>query len=184
MAPSPSSKPVSASTCMMTEIVLPNDTNSLGNMMGGRLLHLMDKCAAISAQRHANRVCVTASVDNVEFQSAIEEGEIVVVKSRVNRAFHTSMEVELNVWAENPQAETERKCNRAFYTFVAIDEDGATVDIPSIEPQNDEERERYVSAAKRRDIRLVLAGRKELQDASHFKEDMLTALQRSSDASE
>jgi len=169
---------------MMTEIVLPNDTNSLGNMMGGRLLHLMDKCAAISAQRHANRVCVTASVDNVEFQSAIEEGEIVVVKSRVNRAFHTSMEVELNVWAENPQAETERKCNRAFYTFVAIDEDGATVDIPSIEPQNDEERERYVSAAKRRDIRLVLAGRKELQDASHFKEDMLTALQRSSDASE
>jgi len=184
MAPSPSSKPVSASTCMMTEIVLPNDTNSLGNMMGGRLLHLMDKCAAISAQRHANRVCVTASVDNVEFQSAIEEGEIVVVKSRVNRAFHTSMEVELNVWAENPQAETERKCNRAFYTFVAIDEDGATVDIPSIEPQSDEERERYVSAAKRRDIRLVLAGRKELQDASHFKEDMLTALQRSSDASE
>ena len=184
MAPSPSSKPVSASTCMMTEIVLPNDTNNLGNMMGGRLLHLMDKCAAISAQRHANRVCVTASVDNVEFQSAIEEGEIVVVKSRVNRAFHTSMEVELNVWAENPQAETERKCNRAFYTFVAIDEDGATVDIPSIEPQSDEERERYVSAAKRRDIRLVLAGRKELQDASHFKEDMLTALQRSSDASE
>ncbi|PQJ35525.1 acyl-CoA thioesterase [Salinibacter sp. 10B] len=184
MAPSPSSKPVSASTCMMTEIVLPNDTNSLGNMMGGRLLHLMDKCAAISAQRHANRVCVTASVDNVEFQSAIEEGEIVVVKSRVNRAFHTSMEVELNVWAENPKAETERKCNRAFYTFVAIDEDGATVDIPSIEPQSDEERERYVSAAKRRDIRLVLAGRKELQDASHFKEDMLTALQRSSDASE
>lgn len=168
----------------MTEIVLPNDTNSLGNMMGGRLLHLMDKCAAISAQRHANRVCVTASVDNVEFQSAIQEGEIVVVESRVNRAFHTSMEIELNVWAENPRLETQRKCNRAFYTFVAIDEDGSTVEIPSIEPQTDAEQERYSEAAKRRDIRLVLAGRKDLQDAAHFKEDMLTALQHSSTALE
>lgn len=162
---------------MMTEIVLPNDTNSLGNMMGGRLLHLMDKCAAISAQRHANRVCVTASVDNVEFQSAIQEGEIVVVKSRVNRAFHTSMEIELNVWAENPRSETRRKCNRAFYTFVAIDEEGATVQIPSIDPETDEERQRHSAAGKRRDIRLVLAGRKDLQDASHLKEDMLSALQ-------
>lgn len=166
----------------MTEIVLPNDTNSLGNMMGGRLLHLMDKCAAISAQRHANRVCVTASVDNVEFQSAIEEGEIVVVESRVNRAFRTSMEIELNVWAENPRLETRRKCNRAFYTFVAIDEEGSTVEIPTVDPQTEAERERYDAAAKRRDIRLVLAGRKDLQDAAHLKEDMLTALQHSSTA--
>jgi acyl-CoA hydrolase len=168
----------------MTEIVLPNDTNSLGNMMGGRLLHLMDKCAAISAQRHANRVCVTASVDNVEFQSAIEEGEIVVIDSHVNRAFHTSMEVELNVWAEDPQNETRRKCNRAFYTFVALDETGSTVEIPSIAPETDEEQERYEGAAKRRDIRLVIAGRKELEDADHLKEDMLTALQPASDATE
>ena len=177
----PASKPVSASTCEMTEIVLPNDTNSLGNLMGGRLLHLMDKCAAISAQRHANRVCVTAAVDNVEFQSAIREGEIVVVKSQVNRAFRTSMEVELNVWAEDPQAQTERKCNRAFYTFVALDDEGATVEIPAIDPQTDAERERHTAAAKRRDIRLVLAGRKALQDADHIKEDMLDALQHSSD---
>ena len=182
--PSPTAKPVSASTCKMTEIVLPNDTNSLGNMMGGRLLHLMDKCAAISSQRHANRVCVTASVDNVEFQSAIKEGEIVVIESHVNRAFHTSMEVELNVWAEDPKTETRRKCNRAFYTFVAIDEEGATVEIPSITPETEEERERYEAAAKRRDIRLVIAGRKELEDAAHFKEDMLTALQHSPDATE
>jgi acyl-CoA hydrolase len=184
MPPSPTAKPVSASTCKMTEIVLPNDTNSLGNMMGGRLLHLMDKCAAISAQRHANRVCVTASVDNVEFQSAIEEGEIVVVQSRVNRAFRTSMEVELNVWAENPRAETRRKCNRAFYTFVALDEEGATVEIPSVEPETRAERERYRAAAKRRDIRLVIAGRKELEEADHLKEDMLTALQHAPDETE
>lgn len=166
----------------MTEIVLPNDTNSLGNMMGGRLLHLMDKCAAISAQRHTNRVCVTAAVDNVEFQSAIREGEIVVVESRVNRAFRTSMEVELNVWAENPREETRRKCNRAFYTFVAIDEEGSTVPIPNIDPQTESEKQRYQAAAKRRDIRLVLAGRKDLEDASSLQEDMLTALHPTTDA--
>lgn len=168
----------------MTEIVLPNDTNSLGNMMGGRLLHLMDKCAAISAQRHANRVCVTAAVDNVEFQSAIQEGEIVVIESHVNRAFRTSMEVELNVWAENPRTETRRKCNRAFYTFVALDEEGSTVPIPSISPQTKSEKERYEAAAKRRDIRLVLAGRKDLEDATSLQEDMITALQSSTDAME
>lgn len=173
----PSSKPVSNSTCKMTEIVLPNDTNSLGNMMGGHLLHLMDKCAAISAQRHSNRVCVTAAVDNVEFQSAIKEGEIVVVESQVNRAFRSSMEVELNVWAENPRKETQRKCNRAFYTFVALDEDGSPVPVPSVSPETDRERERYAAAAKRRDIRLVLAGRMDLEDADHLKEDMLAALQ-------
>ncbi|PSQ83742.1 MAG: acyl-CoA thioesterase [Bacteroidetes bacterium QH_2_63_10] len=178
----PSSKPVSNSRCKMTEIVLPNDTNGLGNMMGGRLLHLMDKCAAISAQRHANRVCVTAAVDNVEFQSAIEEGEVVVIESHVNRAFRTSMEVELNVWAENPLQETKRKCNCAFYTYVALDEDGSTVPVPDVKPQTDREREQYEAAAKRRDIRLVLAGRKGLEDASSLKEDMLTAVQHSTDA--
>ena len=178
----PSSKPVSNSRCKMTEIVLPNDTNGLGNMMGGRLLHLMDKCAAISAQRHTNRVCVTAAVDNVEFQSAIEEGEVVVIESHVNRAFRTSMEVELNVWAENPLQETRRKCNRAFYTYVALDEGGSTVPVPDVTPQTEREHEQYEAAAKRRDIRLVLAGRKGLEDASSLKEDMLTALQHSTDA--
>lgn len=181
MSSSPDTKPVSASTCEMTEIVMPNDTNSLGNLMGGRLLHLMDECAAISAQRHANRVCVTAAVDNVGFQSAIQEGEIVVVESRINRAFGSSMEVEINVWAEDPQAETHRKCNRAFYTFVAIDENESPVNIPAIAPQTDAERERYDAAAKRRDIRLVLAGRKDVENAAHLEEGMLAALQSTAD---
>ena len=180
----PPTKSVSESKCKMTEIVLPNDTNGLGNMMGGRLLHLMDKCAAISAQRHANRVCVTASVDNVEFQSAIKEGEVVVLEGHVNRAFRTSMEVELNVWAENPLEQTNRKSNRAFYTYVALDEEGAPVPIPDVDPQTNRERERYKAAAKRRDVRLVLAGRKELGEASSLKEDMLTALQHSTDATD
>ncbi|WP_251965425.1 acyl-CoA thioesterase [Salinibacter ruber] len=182
MSSSRSPKPVSASKCKMTEIVLPNDTNGLGNMMGGRLLHLMDKCAAISAQRHANRVCVTAAVDSVEFQSAIQEGEVVVIESHVNRAFRTSMEVELNVWAENPLEETHRTCNRAFYTYVALDEDGGTVPVPDVSPSTEQEQDRYEAAAKRRDIRLVLAGRKDLEDAASLKEDMLTALQHSTDA--
>lgn len=160
----------------MTEIVLPNDTNSLGNMMGGRLLHLMDKCAAISAQRHANRVCVTASVDSVEFQGPIREAEVVVIKSQVNRAFNTSMEVELNVWAENPRAETRRKCNQAYYTFVALSDEGAPAPVPPIVPETDAERERYEAAAKRREVRLVLSGRMKLEEASSLKEDMLEAL--------
>jgi acyl-CoA hydrolase len=160
----------------MTEIVLPNDTNGLGNLMGGRLLHLMDKSAAISAQRHANRVCVTASVDSVEFQSAIKQDEIIIIESWVNRAFRTSMEVELRVTAEDPRRETHRLCNRAFYTFVAIGEDGRPVPAPPIYPETEEEHDRYEGAAKRREVRLVLAGRLKLDDAEHIREDMLDAL--------
>jgi acyl-CoA hydrolase len=173
-------KPVSDSRAVINEIVLPNDTNSLGNMMGGRLLHLMDKCAAISAQRHANRVCVTASVDNVEFQAPIHGGEVVVIESQVNRAFHTSMEVELNVWAENPREQTKRTCNRAFYTFVAIDESNDTVPVPPVDPQTDEEAQRYEAAAKRREVRLVLAGRMDLKEASNLADDMRSAIQHRS----
>ncbi|HHP7237355.1 acyl-CoA thioesterase [Longibacter sp.] len=176
---SPSSKPVADSRAVINEIVLPNDTNSLGNMMGGRLLHLMDKCAAISAQRHANRVCVTASVDNVEFQAPIRGGEVVVIQSQVNRAFRTSMEVELNVWAENPKEQTRTKSNRAFYTFVALDDDSNPIEIPAVDPQTEEEEERYAAAAKRREVRLVLAGRLGLEDAANLRDDMRAAIQAS-----
>ena len=171
-------KTVSRSTCVMTEIVLPNDTNGLGNMMGGRLLHLMDKAAAISAQRHANVVCVTAAVDTVEFQSAIRQGEIVIIESQVNRTFRTSMEVELNVWAENPRDETRRKCNRAFYTFVAVDENINPVPVAPIIAETDEEKERYENAAKRRELRLIMSGRLDLQDAEGLKEDVLAVIRR------
>jgi acyl-CoA hydrolase len=169
-------KTVAGSRCVTTEIVLPNDTNGLGNMMGGRLLHLMDKCAAISAQRHTNRVCVTASVDTVEFHSAILQGEIVVIESQVNRVFRTSLEVELNVWAENPHARTRRTCNRAFFTFVAVDDDGAPVQAPPITPETEEERSRYRSAARRRELRLFMSGRLDLRDAEGLREDVLAAM--------
>ncbi len=174
--PTDAVKTVADSRCVMTEIVLPNDTNGFGNMMGGRLLHLMDKSAAISAQRHANRVCVTAAVDTVEFQSPILQGEVVVVESQVNRAFRTSMEIELNVWAENPRTQTRRKCNRAFYTFVAVDETGSPVEVPPINPVSDEEKTRYENAAKRRELRLLMSGRLQLRDAQGLRADLLAAM--------
>lgn len=176
MSDSTSNKTVSQSRCIMTEIVLPNDTNGLGNMMGGRLLNLMDKAAAISAQRHANRVCVTAAVDSVEFQSPIHQGEVVVVESQVNRVFRTSMEVELNVWAENPILQTRRKCNRAFYTFVAFDDDERPVPAPPIHPETELEHENFLLAAKRRELRLLLAGRLRLDEATSIRADILSAV--------
>ncbi len=156
----------------MTEIVFPNDTNSLGNLMGGQLLHWMDICAAISAQRHTNRVCVTAAVDNVEFHSPIRLGEIVILESQVNRTFRTSMEVEVNVWAENPRTQEKRSSNRAYYTFVSVDDDLQAVPAPSIEPETDDERHAYEEAARRRELRLVLAGRLDLKDAKHLTKIM------------
>jgi acyl-CoA hydrolase len=169
-------KTVANSRCTMTEIVLPNDTNGLGNLMGGRLLHLMDKAAAISTQRHANRVCVTAAVDTVEFNSPIRQGEIIIIESQVNRAFRSSMEVELNVWAEDPQAQTRRKCNRAYYTFVAVDENIQPTAVPPIQPETKLEMDRYESASKRRELRLVMSGRIELRDATTLREDVLAVI--------
>ncbi|MCS6905778.1 MAG: acyl-CoA thioesterase [Bacteroidia bacterium] len=138
----------------MTEIVLPNDTNVLGNLMGGRLLHWMDIVAAIAASRHSNRVVVTAAVDFVEFRSPIKLGEIVILKARVTRAFTTSMEVLVDVFAENPLNQVSRNSNSAFYTFVAVDQAGRPIPINPLIPETEEEIQLYESAAIRREIRL------------------------------
>lgn len=163
-------KPVSASRCTMSEIVLPNDTNGLGNLMGGRLMYWMDICAAISAQRHAGRVCVTASVDSVEFHSAIRQSEIVLLESQVNRAFRTSMEIEINVHAENPREGTLRKCNRAYFTFVAIGGDGRPRPVPEAVPETEEQMSQFAAAARRREFRLLIAGRMQLDEADHIRD--------------
>lgn len=147
---------------------MPNDTNGLGNLMGGRLLHHMDLCAAIVSQRHANRVCVTASVDTVEFRGPIRLGEIVVIEGFVNRAFTTSMEIELHVFAENPREGTRRRCNTAFYTFVGVDDDGNPTPVPPVEPEGEEQHDRYEAAARRRELRLLMAGRMEPGEASNL----------------
>ncbi|TAH04448.1 MAG: acyl-CoA thioesterase [Sphingobacteriales bacterium] len=157
------------SLTIMNELVLPNDTNPLNNLMGGRLLHWMDIAAAIAAQKHCNRVVVTASVDNVSFQHPVKLGDVITIKAKVTRAFNTSVEVRLNVWAENIPTGTKIKSNEAFYTFVALDNDGKTVPVPALIPQTDGEKELYEGALRRRQLRLILGGRMKPEDATELK---------------
>src|SRR5690606_21060726 len=154
---------------IMNELVLPNDTNTLNNLMGGRLLHLMDISAAISAQKHCNRIVVTASVDNVSFRHPIKLGDVVYIESQVTRAFTTSMEVRITVWAQNIPSGTKIKSNEAFYTFVAIDEHANTVKVPELIPETEEEKQLYSGALQRREMRLVLAGKMKAEDAKELK---------------
>ncbi|WP_432714442.1 acyl-CoA thioesterase [Pedobacter sp.] len=157
------------SLTIMNELVLPNDTNTLNNLMGGRLLHWMDIAAAISAQKHSNRIVVTASVDNVSFKQAIKLGDVITIEAKVTRAFHTSMEVRLDVWAENIPSGTRAKSNEAYYTFVALDEEGKTVLVPEIEPETAAEHELYEGAMRRRQLRLVLGGKMDAHDATELR---------------
>ncbi len=153
----PKSKTVATSRVRMNELVMPNDTNPLGNLMGGKLLMWMDICSAISAQRHCNRNVVTVSVDSVEFRSAIRLGEVVVIEGEVTRAFTTSMEIAMQVWAENLRTGERRLCTTSYYTFVAVDADGKPVPVPPIIAETEFERLRYEQAAERRAIRLDLS---------------------------
>jgi acyl-CoA hydrolase len=162
-------KKASETVCVNTEIVLPNDTNTLGNLMGGRLLHWMDICAAVSAQRHCGRVVVTASVNNVSFNQPIRLAEVVTLQAKVSRAFSTSMEVFIDVWVEDVVTGKKRKCNEAIYTFVAVDQLGNPIHVPSIEPESDEEKARYDGALRRRQLSLILAGKMKPAEATELK---------------
>ncbi len=164
------------SRTVMSEVVLPNDTNPYGSMFGGRLLSLMDKCAAISAMRHAGIVCVTVSVDSVEFTSPLLLGEVVTIEAWVNRAFSTSLEVELLVEAENLFQKERRQCNHAYFTFVAVDEHGEPTPVDPIYPETDLEKKRYEKAAMRRELRLHLRGRLDLKDTTYLKDDLIAAI--------
>jgi acyl-CoA hydrolase len=161
-------KPID-SEVIMTEMVLPNDTNTLNNLMGGRLLHWMDICAAISAQKHSNRIVVTASVDNVSFTEPIRLGNIVTMHARVTRAFNSSMEVYLEVWAEDIPAGVRVSTNKAFYTFVAVDQNGRPIEVPPLQVETENEIELYAGALRRRQLRLVLAGRLKPNEAVELK---------------
>ena len=147
-------KPVSASKVHMTELVLPNDTNQLGNLLGGRLMHWIDIAAAIAAQRHSGRVCVTASVDKLNFHVPIRLGDVVTLQASVNRAFRTSMEVGVLVTAENVLRPGASRANNAYLTFVAVGSDGKPVRIPEVLPETPEEHQRHEEALTRREIRL------------------------------
>jgi len=148
-------KPVRSSQVEMTEMVLPNDTNRLGNLLGGRLMHWIDIAAAIAAWRHANRICVTASLDELNFLHPIREGEVVILQASVNRAFTTSVEVGVRVSKENPSTGKWRHTNTAYLTFVALDDDGKPVTVPLARPVTKEEKRRHRDAARRRTLRLL-----------------------------
>jgi acyl-CoA hydrolase len=154
---------------IMNELVLPNDTNPMHNLMGGRLLHWMDIAAAISAQKHCNRIAVTASVDNVSFKHSIKLGDVVTIEAQVSRAFNTSVEVRLDVWAQNIPSGTKIKSNEAYYTFVALDETGRTIPVPEILPQTPEEIILFDGALRRRQLRLILSGKMNPDDATELK---------------
>lgn len=151
-------KTVNASRVRMVELVMPNDTNPLGNLMGGRLLHWMDMCSAIAAQRHCNRSVVTVSVDSVQFRESIKLGEVVVIEGEVTRAFRTSMEVAMEVYAENLRTGSRRLCTTSFYTFVAVDSDGKPIPVQPIVAETDAEKDRYEGAERRRALRLSVIG--------------------------
>jgi len=159
----------SQSFTIMNELVLPNDTNTLNNLMGGRLLHWMDIAAAISAQKHCNRIVVTASVDNVSFKHPIKLGDVITIEAKVTRAFTTSVEVRLDVWAENIPSGVRLKSNEAYYTFVAIGQNNETIPVAELIPESDEEKELFAGALRRRQLRLVLGGKMKANDAHELK---------------
>ena len=154
---------------IMNELVLPNDTNTMNNLMGGRLLHWMDIAAAISAQKHCNRIVVTASVDSVSFKHSIRLGDVVTIEAKVSRAFTTSVEVRLDVWAQNIPSGTRVKSNEAYYTFVALDENGNTIPVPELVPDTIEDMILFDGALRRRQLRLILAGKMKPGDATELK---------------
>lgn len=162
-------KSATESLVVMNELVLPNDTNPLNNLMGGKLLHWMDIAAAISAQKHCNRIVVTASVDNVSFKQPIKLGDVVTIQAKVTRAFHTSLEVRLDVWAENIPSGTKIKSNEAYYTFVAVDQSGRTIPVPELVPETEEEQKLFEGALRRRQLRLILGGKMEPDEATELK---------------
>ena len=163
------SKTASESLSITTEIVLPNDTNNLSNLMGGRLLHWMDIATAIAAHRHCEKTVVTASVNHVSFSEAIPAGSIVTLEAKVSRAFTSSMEVFVDVWMENNNHKGKKKCNEAIYTFVAVDQLGNPIEIPELIPETKEEKTRYESALRRRQLSLMLSGRMKAEDATELK---------------
>ena len=162
-------KKASESEIIMTELVLPNDTNLFGNLMGGRLMYWMDIAAALSASKHSNAPVVTASVDNISFESAIKLGNVVHIEAHVSRAFTTSMEVHLKVWGEELTQQKRYKSNEAYYTFVALDPNGKPRSVVALEPSNEAEQKLFDGALRRRQLRLILGGKMKQDDALELK---------------
>ena len=162
-------KKAADSLVIMTELVLPNDTNTFGNLMGGRLMYWMDIAAALAAMKHCGAPVVTASVDNISFEAPIKIGNVVHIEAKVSRAFNTSMEVHLAVWGEDAIHQYKYKSNEAYYTFVALDPNGKPRQVPEMIPETDGERKLFDGALRRRQLRLILGGKMKADEATELK---------------
>src|SRR6266700_4159273 len=157
-------KSASESFIIMTDIVLPNDTNTFGNLMGGRLMYWMDIAAALSAMKHCGSPVVTASVDNISFESPIKLGNVVHIEAKVSRSFNTSMEIHMSVWGEDVIQHYKYKSNEAYFTFVSLDPHGKPRQVPLLIAETEEEKILFESALRRRQLRLILGGKMKPDD--------------------
>lgn len=157
------------SLTVLTDLVLPGETNFLDNLFGGELLARMDRACSISARRHSHRTVVTASVNHVAFSKSVPVGSVVTVEAKVSRAFSSSMEVYVDVWIEDRQSGQKTKVNEGIYTFVAVDETGKPVPVPKIKPETELEQQRYEGALRRKQLSLVVAGRMKPDEATELK---------------
>ena len=162
-------KTPSQSITMMSELILPNDTNTLGNLMGGRLMHWMDIAAAMAAMKHCNCPVVTASADNISFENPVRLGNVVTIEAKVTRAFSTSMEVYIKVHGEDLPTQFKYLSNEAYMTFVALDPNGKPRKVPELIPEEEEEKRRFEGALRRRQLRLVLSGRMKPDEATELR---------------
>ncbi|MEP2936612.1 MAG: acyl-CoA thioesterase [Gilvibacter sp.] len=157
------------SCTIITDLVLPSETNPIGNMFGGELLARMDRAASIAARRHSRRIVVTASVNHVAFNKMIPLGSVVTVEAKVSRAFKSSMEIYMDVWIEDRESGLRSIANEAIYTFVAVDEMGSPVAVPQLVPETELEKQRYEAALRRKQLSLVLAGKMPPSKATELK---------------
>jgi acyl-CoA hydrolase len=157
------------SLTILTDLVLPAETNPLDNLFGGELLARMDRASSIAARRHSRRIVVTASVNHVAFNKAVPVGSVVTIEAKVSRAFRSSMEIFVDVWIEDRESQERTKVNEGIYTFVAVDETGTPVKVPQLTPETELEKERFDGALRRKQLSLVLAKRLDPKEATELK---------------
>jgi len=157
------------SLTILTDIVLPGETNPLGNLFGGELLARMDRACSIAARRHSRRIVVTASVNHVAFNKAVPVGSVVTIEAKVSRAFKSSMEIYVDVWIEDRESQERSKVNEGIYTFVAVDTTGTPVTVPQIEPETELEKKRFQGALRRKELSLILSGKMNPNEATELK---------------
>lgn len=157
------------SLTILTDMVLPGETNALNNLFGGELLARMDRACSIAAQRHSRRIVVTASVNHVAFNKAVPVGSVVTVQAKVSRAFKSSMEIYVDVWSEDRETGEKTKVNEGIYTFVAVDRTGTPVKVPAIIPETKIEKERFDGALRRKQLSLLLSGKIKPEQATELK---------------